>query len=408
MTQNSEISGDGAPIRIDGFNFGAISAEVKKVGYVRLDFGLVVAERPAVAAGVTTRNVVHAAPVTITRKVISGGLCQAVLVNSGNANAYTGPQGMEDAERLVETLSGVISINSGLIIPMSTGVIGARLPVERMKAKIPALVESLGPDGFNNVAQAILTTDTVPKTFQVKAELSTGPFTVAGMCKGAGMIAPNMATMLALLMTDIRVDHDFLAETFKECCRLSFNRITIDGDTSTNDTAVCLSGGALNSRELSKSSRDREIFVDTLKQACLSLAKQIVMDGEGATKFVEVKVISAVDDKSAGIVARKIAESPLVKTAFHGEDPNWGRIICAAGNSGILFDPASVDLFIGDVAVVRDGKLVEDDWEKKAHQVMQNRSFAVTLDLKMGNGHSTIMTSDFSEEYVTINADYRS
>ena len=189
---------------------------------------------------------------------------------------------------------------------------------------------------------------------------------------------------------------------------MSFNRITIDGDTSTNDTAVCLSGGALNSRELSKSSRDREIFVDTLKQACLSLAKQIVMDGEGATKFVEVKVISAVDDKSAGIVARKIAESPLVKTAFHGEDPNWGRIICAAGNSGILFDPASVDLFIGDVAVVRDGKLVEDDWEKKAHQVMQNRSFAVTLDLKMGNGHSTIMTSDFSEEYVTINADYRS
>ncbi len=408
MTQTSENTNNNVPIRIDGFKFGAVSAQVKKPGYVRMDFGLVVTEGPAVTAGVTTQNLVHAAPVTITRRVISRGLCQAVMVNSGNANAYTGPVGLEDAEYLVNTLSRAISIDSELIIPMSTGVIGARLPVDRMKSRITSLIESAGPDGFHDVAQAILTTDTVPKIIQLNAELSTGPFTIAGMCKGAGMIAPNMATMLALLMTDIRVDHGFLTETFSECCDLSFNRITIDGDTSTNDTALCLSGGGLNSCDLSKLTRDREIFVDLLKQACLSLAEQIVMDGEGATKFVEVSVTSAADERSAGIIARKIADSPLVKTAFHGEDPNWGRIICAAGNSGIFFDPSAVDLFIGQVPIVQDGKLVEGDWEKKAHQVMQNRSFAVTLDLKIGNGRATIMTSDLSEEYVTINADYRS
>ena len=393
---------------MDGFQFGAVSAEVKKVGLIRLDFGLVISERPAVTAGVTTQNLVHAAPVSITRQVVSKGLCQAVMINSGNANAYTGPSGMEDATQLVNTLSLATSIDPGLIIPMSTGVIGARLPIERMKSRIPNLVKSVGQDGFHDVARAILTTDTVPKIVQLSAELSTGPFTIAGMCKGAGMIAPNMATMLALIVTDIRVDRGFLSETFRECCDLSFNRITIDGDTSTNDTAVCLSGGGLRATELSKSSTDRSIFADLLKQASRSLAQQIVMDGEGATKLVEVSVVSAVDDKSAGIVARKISDSPLVKTAFHGEDPNWGRIICAAGNSGVFFDPATVDLFIGDVAIVRDGKIVEGEWEKAAHQVMQNRSFVVTLDLKMGNGKATIMTSDLSEEYVTINADYRS
>lgn len=407
MTAICEKSND-TPIRIDGFQFGAVSAEVKKVGLVRLDFGLVMAERPAVASGMTTQNLVHAAPVSITRKVISRGLCQAVIINSGNANAYTGPSGMEDALNLVNTLSSATSINSDLIIPMSTGVIGARLPLDRMKSRIPTLVESVRHDGFHDVARAILTTDTVPKIVQLNAELSNGPFTIAGMCKGAGMIAPNMATMLALLVTDMRVDQGFLSDTFRECCDLSFNRITIDGDTSTNDTAVCLSGGAWQARELSESSADRSTFAALLKQACRSLAEQIVMDGEGATKLVEVSVISAVDDKSAGVMARKISDSPLVKTAFHGEDPNWGRIICAAGNSGVLFDPATVDLFIGDVAIVRDGKIVDGDWEKAAHQVMRNRSFVVTLDLKMGKGHATIMTSDFSEEYVTINADYRS
>ncbi len=396
------------PIRLDGFKFAALAAEVKKIGTVRLDLGLVVSERPAVVAGVTTRNLVHAAPVTLTRKVLSSGLCQAVLVNSGNANAYTGAPGLEDASLLIESLSRESGIDQNLIIPMSTGVIGVRLPVDRIKSRLPDLVRTAGPDGFHDVAQAIMTTDTVPKVICLNGELSNGPFTIAGMCKGAGMIAPNMATMLAMIITDIRVDQAYLSETFRRCCQRSFNRVTIDGDTSTNDTAICLSGGAVNSRNLSESATDRAVFSELLESACINLAEQIVMDGEGATKMVEVTVASAIDDRSAAVMARKIAESPLVKTAFHGEDPNWGRIICAAGNSGIMFDPGKANLFIGDVQIVRNGAIVEDDWEKRAHHVMKNRRFSVTVDIGMGEGKATVWTSDFSEEYVTINADYRS
>lgn len=395
-------------IDVDGFRFSAVSAEVKKIGLVRLDFALIVSDRPAIVAGVTTQNLVHAAPVSLTRKVLSTGECQAVLVNSGNANAYTGPKGLVDAQNLVDALADQISINSSLVIPMSTGVIGAHLPVNRMKAKIPDLVQNLSTGSFLDVSDAILTTDTLPKTVLKTGMLSTGPFRIAGMCKGAGMIAPHMATMLAVLMTDVRVDRDFLNASFSACCDLSFNAVTIDGDTSTNDTAIILSGGAVNSPELSQLPADRETFLSLLKEACFDLAEQIVKDGEGATKLVEVHVVSASDNHSASQMARKIAESPLVKTAFHGQDPNWGRIICAAGNSGVHFDPAVVDLSIGEVPIVVNGKLVESDWEKRAHQVMQGQRFSVTIDLKIGSGQATILTSDLSEEYVTINADYRS
>ncbi len=397
-----------AEISVDGFRFASVSAEVKKIGLVRLDLGMILSDRPSVVAGVTTQNLVHAAPVTLTRQVLSGGLCQAVLVNSGNANAYTGQEGLDDARILVKSLSERLSIDPGLVIPMSTGVIGARLPVDRMKARIPALTDSLSNLGFHDLANAIMTTDTVPKTFSIDAELSNGPFRIAGMCKGAGMIAPHMATMLAIMVTDIRVEHTFLNEAFRECCDLSFNRVTIDGDTSTNDTAIIMSGGSKLSRELSTSRADREKFFAAMQEACSNLAEQIVRDGEGATKIVEVSVISATDDRSAGVMARKIAESPLVKTAFHGEDPNWGRIICAAGNSGIKFDPSVVDLSIGEVKIVDNGKLSEGDWETRAHKVMRQERFSVVVDLKMGNGQATMLTSDFSEEYVTINADYRS
>lgn len=393
---------------LDGFRFGAVSAEVKKIGAIRLDLALILTERPAIVAGVTTQNLVHAAPVKLTRRVISNGLCQAALVNSGNANAYTGEAGEQDAVQLVENLGRELSIDPGLIVPMSTGVIGVRLPVDRMAARIPDLARSLSPAGFHDVAQAIMTTDTVPKTVQRTGVLSNGTFNIIGMCKGAGMIAPHMATMLAILMTDIRVDHGFLVSTFRRCCDASFNCVTIDGDTSTNDTAIVMSGGALDSRDLPDNPEDRHIFSSVLQDACMSLAEQIVMDGEGATKIVEIRVVSAADDESAFRVARKIAESPLVKSAFHGEDPNWGRIICAAGNSGVTFDPASIDLLIGDTPVVVNGKLVDGDWEKRSHRAMQEKRFSVTLDLKMASGRATMLTSDFSEEYVTINADYRS
>lgn len=393
---------------IEGFRFNAVSAEVKKIGLKRLDFGLIASEQPSIVAGVTTQNLVHAAPVTLTRTVLQTGNCQAALINSGNANAYTGALGLQDAETLVATVASGLSIPQNMVIPMSTGVIGARLPVERMRSRIPELVNGLSQDKFGDVARAIMTTDTVPKTVEKQAVLSNGPIRIVGMCKGAGMIAPNMATMLAILLTDIRVEHGFLTETFKKCCDVTFNRVTVDGDTSTNDTAILMSGGAANCRMLSDLSNDREIFYHLLREACQDLAEQIVKDGEGATKLVEINVSGASDDRTASVMARKIAESPLVKTAFHGEDPNWGRIICAAGHSGVMFDPSIIDLSIGDVKVVVNGQLDQGNWEERAHAVMSSDRFVVSLDLKNGTGNATILTTDFSEEYVTINADYRS
>lgn len=392
---------------IRGFNFSATSARVKSPDLERLDFALVKAQVPAVTAGVTTTNLVYAAPVEITREHLAGGLCQAVLLNSGNANGVTGERGKRDALSLLTDAADQMNITPELIIPMSTGVIGVHLPVERMSARIPDLVRGLAPDRLMDVAEAIMTTDTVPKTVALDGELSGGSIRMVGFTKGAGMIAPNMATMLAAVMVDVEVDLPFLQEAVTAACERSLNRITVDGDTSTNDTLIVMTGGRPDAAKLGSSDRDREIFRSMLNRACLSLARQIVLDGEGATKLVEIRVIAAADEESAARIARTVAESPLVKTAFNGEDPNWGRIIAAAGRAGAHFDPNSADLFIGGVPVFLNGAPASGDWEEPAHQVMKQREFAVTLDLKSGSAEAIFFTTDFSAEYVRINADYR-
>ena len=258
------------------------------------------------------------------------------------------------------------------------------------------------------MASAIMTTDTVSKTSICEKTLSNGPLKILGMAKGSGMIAPNMATMLAVILVDVRVERLYLHDVFSRINNLTFNRVTVDGDTSTNDTAVVLSGGSIRSRVLLDNVSDRTIFCDALFDVCSSLAKQIVRDGEGASKFVEVKVSGAPDEPSAVKVSRRIAESPLVKTAFHGEDPNWGRIVCAAGSAGVPFDPSNIDLWIGSVQIVKSGALMSDDWEIRAKRVMRDPEFSVLIDLKAGTSEASIFTCDLSAEYVGINADYRS
>jgi len=393
---------------LKGFRFNAVPAGVKKAGTERLDFGLIVSDVPANAAGVTTTNLVAAAPVQITRKNLESGICRAVLLNSGNANAYTGEKGRLDALELMRETAAALKIDPGLIIPMSTGVIGNPMPVQRMLGRVPDLAKGLKAESFMDVAQAIMTTDTVPKTVVLNGEAQSGPFKMVGMAKGAGMISPDMATMLSVILTDIKVRSGFLQECLAEANSISFNCITVDGDTSTNDTLVVLAGGASDAAELRENGSDAEAFLSTLKEACMSLARQIVRDGEGATKVVEVRVIGANNKENAARVARKIADSPLVKTAFHGEDPNWGRIVSSAGRAGVAFDPDRLDLSIGGVPIVSDGVLVSADWEKPAHAAMKAREFEVILDLKSGNAEWSILTTDMSEEYVTINADYRS
>lgn len=395
-------------MQIQGFRFSAVPAGIKKAGTDRLDFGLVTSEVPACAAAVTTTNLVFAAPVALTRERIASGRCQAVLVNSGNANAYTGKQGLECAREITGEVAAGLDISPELIIPMSTGVIGNQLPLERMRAAVPGLVSGLGSDRFMDVAHAMMTTDTKPKIVTIDGEVSSGPFRIAGMCKGAGMIAPNMATMLSVILTDLRVDPKALQEFLKDAVKESFNAVTIDGDMSTNDTVLVMAGGKPDAAVLPDDARSREAFASALNRACWDLAHQIVLDGEGATKVIEVRVIGAADCASASRIARVIADSPLVKTAFHGEDPNWGRIICAAGRAGIDFDPDTIDLFIGEVPVVKSGVLASEDWESPAHAAMQAKEFTVTLDLKKGDATARMYTTDFSEEYVTINADYRS
>jgi glutamate N-acetyltransferase / amino-acid N-acetyltransferase len=393
---------------IDGFQFSAVAAGVKKAESDRLDLALILSEAPAVTVGVTTTNLVCAAPVTLTRDRLRAGVSQAILMNSGNANAFTGEAGISDAQSLSSILTERLGVRADLIIPMSTGVIGQRLPVDRMMARIPQLVSSLDKSSFLKVASAIMTTDTVLKTSICEKTLSNGPLKILGMAKGAGMIAPHMATMLAVILVDVRVERVYLHDVFSRINNVTFNRVTVDGDTSTNDTAVVLSGGSIRSRVLLDNMSDRTIFYDALFEVCFSLAKQIVRDGEGASKLVEVKVFGAPDEPSAVKVCRRIAESPLVKTAFHGEDPNWGRIVCAAGSAGVPFDPSNIDLWIGSVQIVKSGALMSDDWEIRATRVMRDPEFSILIDLKAGTAEASIFTCDLSAEYVGINADYRS
>lgn len=398
------------PFFIPGFQTAAVASGVRYRN--RLDLALIVAESEAVGAGVFTMNRFSAAPVQLCKEHLRAGQgkVKAILVNAGIANACSGEEGLRRAAEMARLAADTLNVPRQSVLVASTGIIGPQIPLEPIARSLPSLEQALKPDGWEEVAQAIMTTDTVPKRASTRVELGGKTVTVGGVAKGSGMIAPNMATLLAFVCTDAVIDPDPLHYWTRKGTESSFNCITVDGDTSTNDTLLVLAGGhAANPRITDIDSKHSQLFGEALEAVLLDLAKQIVYDGEGATKFIEIRVTGAPDAAGARAVALTVADSPLVKTAFFGEDANWGRIVAAAGRAGVPLDPDKVTLLFEDVCVFRGGVPVEDaDVEEKATRIFRQKEIRLHLDLGMGDFDFTAYTSDFSYEYVKINAAYRS
>lgn len=390
-----------------GFHAAGVEAGVKYAN--RRDVALIWSDVPCVAAGVFTTNLVAAAPVVLDREKLSATPCaRAIVVNTGCANACTGEQGLADARTIADATADYLKIPAAEVLVSSTGVIGTLLPVDRIIAgmKKAAGVLARGADADEAASRAIMTTDTLPKRAAVSVQIDGKTVTLGGMCKGAGMIEPMMATMLAYVTTDAAVDSAWLQQTLKAAADVSFNRVVVDGDESTNDTLICLANGQAGNNILNASHPDAPAFAAALKAVCTALAKQIVMDGEGVSKFVTVKVTGAKTDADAHLVARAIARSPLVKTSWFGLDPNWGRVICATGYSGAEVDAYKVRIFYGDVCAYDCGKVADEAKLAAMQELMKAREFDVSVDLGLGDGADTIYTCDFTFEYVKINAEY--
>ncbi len=398
------------PSRIKGFLAGAREAGIKYQG--RPDLGIIYSVKPCTCAGVFTRNRVKAAPVIHGMRRLAQGppFLRAVVVNSGNANACTGPRGHDDVRRITACAAGALGIGHEDVIMCSTGVIGQPLPVERMEKAVRALAGNLEEDALGEVARCILTTDTVVKEAGIRVEIQGTPVSIYGMAKGSGMIAPDMgpphATMLAFVLTDAPVDPAWWQQALCRAVDESFNKIIVDGDTSTNDTVLALASGSAGCRPVS-TGREARILQDGLLAVLTKLARKIVKDGEGATKYVTLVVEGAETDEDAGLIARTIARSPLVKTAFFGEDPNWGRILAAAGRSGCRVEQDLMELLIGGVTVARSGTGTGPEAEDEARAAMAKDEFQVTLRLGLGSGKASVLTCDLSDGYIRINADYR-
>ena len=400
-TDAGEGSGITAPL---GFRAAAVSAGIKKEG---LDLTLLGADWGCSAAAVFTTNRAQAAPVLVSREHLLGGQARAVVINSGCANAATGEQGLADARETAALVAREIGCRPSEVLVASTGVIGVALPMERVRTAVPQVVMLLSRTQGDLAARAIMTTDTRPKQVVVEFPLDGHTARIGGMAKGAGMIAPNMATMLAFFTTDAAVDPHLLQRALREAVGESLNRITVDGDTSTNDMAVVLASGALRARAILEEDGDYRAFRSALVQAGRALAEMIVRDGEGATRIAEVRVEGARSADEADRVARTVAESALVKTALHGGDPNWGRILAAAGRSGVEIDVARVDIHLGEVWVAQNGAAREYD-ERAAAQAMQEDPVRIRVALHQGEAQGWMWTSDLSHGYVDINAHYRS
>ncbi|MDD5758187.1 MAG: bifunctional glutamate N-acetyltransferase/amino-acid acetyltransferase ArgJ [Desulfobulbaceae bacterium] len=397
---------DALDLQVDGFLFGAVKSGIR--GKDRLDLALISCTAPATAAAVFTTSQVKAAPVLLGMERIKSGQVQAVLVNSGIANACTGKEGMAKARGAAASAALALGISEELIQVSSTGVIGQQLDM-RCFEHLPRLVAGLGPDRAMDVARAIMTTDTVPKTAIRTLLIDGKPVKIMGMCKGAGMIMPNMATMLSYIMTNAAVSAEVLQGILQRSVNQSFNHITVDGDTSTNDTVLFLaSGKAKNARIDDPKSAEAALLQESVNELTRDLALQIVADGEGATKLVTIKVEGANDDAEAEMAARTIANSPLVKTAFFGQDANWGRIIAALGRSGITFDQTTVDISFDTAKIVGNGLWLGTAAEQAATEILRQKSFTVVVSLHQGRGTCSIYTCDLSIDYVKINADYRS
>ncbi len=368
---------------------------------------LIVAETPVPCAGVYTTNQIVAAPVVQSRdKLALTPYAQAIVINSGNANACTGLQGEKDAGHMANHLANHLGCTSNHVQVCSTGVIGAPLPMDIVSEGISRATEALSDGALLECAQAICTTDTFPKMRQASITVGRRTFQAAGISKGAGMIHPNMATMLGFVVTDAPIDPEDLQALWVRMCQKSFNAITIDGDTSTNDTALIMASGAEGGAPLKGDALQN--FERALLDMTAELAKDIVRDAEGGTKVVDIQVSGAQHLEDAKTVANTIALSPLVKTAIHGEDPNWGRIIAAAGRSGAQLDPSALRLSMNEVLLYDQGRWLGPEAEKKASEVMNTPEYTIQLDLGVGSAEHSVYTCDFSADYVRINADYRS
>ncbi len=387
-----------------GFRAAAVAAGIKPD---RLDLALIAADGPCHAAGVFTRNRAVAAPVLVSREHLASGYARAIVVNAGCANAATGVQGLRDAREMASATAAALGARPEEVLVASTGVIGVPLPMEKIRAGIAAAAGQLSRVGGESASRAILTTDTRPKTVEVQAVIGGRGVVLGGMAKGAGMIAPDLATMLAFFTTDAALAPGLLRRALVEAVGESLNRITVDGDTSTNDTALILASGASGAPPIETESGDYHAFRVALVSAARALAEAIVRDGEGVTRIAEVRVEGAGSSADADRVARTVAESPLVKTALHGGDPNWGRILAAAGRSGVEVDVSRVDIFLGGVQVAEGGAARSYD-ERLAAAAMCEDPVRVRLDLHAGSESGWIWTSDLSRGYVEINAHYRS
>ncbi|MDO5462225.1 MAG: bifunctional glutamate N-acetyltransferase/amino-acid acetyltransferase ArgJ [bacterium] len=390
-----------------GFRTAGVEAGVKYAQ--RRDVALILADVPCVTAGVFTTNRVAAAPVVVDReKLAATPRSQAIVVNTGCANACTGAQGLADARAIADASAKLLGLDPSLVLVSSTGVIGTLLPVDRIIAGVEKAKAALAVGDIPNeqAACAIMTTDTVQKRAAVQVTIDGKVVTLGGMCKGAGMIEPMMATMLAYVTTDAAVDATWLQSALKAAADVSFNRVVVDGDESTNDTLICMASGLAGNTTIDGNHPDAEKFLAALKAVCTNLAKQIVMDGEGVSKFVTVKVRGARDTGDAHLVARAIARSPLVKTSWFGLDPNWGRVICATGYSGAEVDERLVRIYYGGICAYDCGRVADEATLAQMTEIMRERSFEVVVDLGLGEGEDTIYTCDFTFDYVKINAEY--
>jgi glutamate N-acetyltransferase/amino-acid N-acetyltransferase len=387
-----------------GFRAAGVASGIKKDG---LDLALLAADAPATAAGVFTTNLVQAAPVIVSREHLSRGRARAVVINSGCANAATGARGLEDAREMAALAAKAIACPAEEVAVASTGVIGVPLPMDKLRAAIPRAAAALSRDGGADAARAIMTTDTRPKEALVELPLGGKTVRVAAMAKGSGMIAPRMATMLAFLTTDASVAQPLLAEALRGAADATFNRVTVDGDTSTNDTAILLASGAAGAPAIERAGAELDALRAAVTEVSSRLAEMLIRDGEGVTRVAEVAVEGAEKPEDAERIARTIAESPLVKTALYGGDANWGRILAAVGRAGVALDVSRVDVFLGDVWVAEGGAARAYD-EALATEAVTRDTVAIRVRLNAGTASGRIWTCDLSHGYVDINGSYRS
>lgn len=403
MTIEKKIQFENFPVK--GIRLGVACAGIKKENHK--DLVLIELADDTQTAAVFTQNAFCAAPVVISKQHLAESSPKYLLINTGNANAGTGEQGLTDAVASCDLVAETTNTNSSEVLPFSTGVIGEYLPMDKFPAAIKSAYDNLAEDNWENAASGILTTDTRAKAFTHKLNLKNNSITLSGIAKGSGMIRPDMATMLAYIATDAKIEQSLLQSCLLEAVNHSFNRITVDGDTSTNDSAILMATGK-SGIELTDSSDELEVFQQALTSLCEELAKEMIRDGEGATKLITLSVSGCKDEDEAQDVAYTVAHSPLVKTAFFASDPNWGRILAAVGRAGVTnFDLSKVNISLDDVFIVRDGGKAHDYTEERGQKIMDKSDITVNIELGRGDKAIKVWTCDFSYDYVRINAEYR-